>query len=75
MAIRDIICLGFGNGTYDPGVNKLPTLGYAIGEVVLATPMLVRAYGVYRAGPAAMDAYTAPDTSGTYTAGAQEYDQ
>jgi hypothetical protein len=33
MAIRDIICLGFGNGTYDPGVSKLPTLGYSIGVI------------------------------------------
>ncbi len=31
MAIRDIVTLGFGNGTYDPGVGKLPTLGYSTG--------------------------------------------
>jgi hypothetical protein len=34
MAISDIVALGFGNGTFDPGVNKLPTLGYGIGELV-----------------------------------------
>lgn len=66
MAIRDVVTMGYGNGTYDPGVNKLPTLGYAIGEVVLSTPMLVVAYDAYRAGPAAIDAYNAS---------AQEYDQ
>ena len=33
MAISDIISFGFGNGTFDPGVNKLPTLGYSIGAI------------------------------------------
>ena len=31
MAIRDIVTRGYGNGTYDPGVNKLPVRGYTIG--------------------------------------------
>ena len=75
MAIRDVVTMGYGNGTYDPGVNKLPTLGYSIAAVAVPAAMLVRAYGVYRAGPAAMDAYTPPDTSGSYIAGPQEYDQ
>ncbi len=35
MAIRDIVTAGFGNGTYDPGVNKLPTRGYSTAS---ATP-------------------------------------
>ncbi len=35
MAIRDIITLGFGNGTFSPGVNKLPTLGYSIGAAIV----------------------------------------
>jgi len=36
MAISSIISFGFGNGTFDPGVNKLPTLGYSIGEAIEA---------------------------------------
>ncbi len=34
MAIRDIVTIGFGNGTFSPGVNKIPTLGYSIGAAV-----------------------------------------
>jgi hypothetical protein len=37
VAISDIISFGFGNGTFDPGVNKLPTLGYSILVVVVET--------------------------------------
>ena len=37
MAISSIISFGFGNGTFDPGVSKLPTLGYTI-HLVPATP-------------------------------------
>lgn len=50
MAIRDIVTRGYGNGTYSPGVNKLPTLGYAIGEAVAQN-----AYGSFRV--AALDSY------------------
>ena len=35
MAIRDVITRGFGNGTFDPVVNKLPTRGYSIGSAVV----------------------------------------
>ena len=35
MAIRDVVTAGFGNGTYDPGVSKLPTRGYTIGVAVV----------------------------------------
>lgn len=35
MAIRDIIIRGFGNGTFSPGVNKLPTRGYSISDIVV----------------------------------------
>ncbi len=31
MAIRDIVTRGFGNETYDPGVNDLPVRGFSIG--------------------------------------------
>lgn len=34
MAIREIVTRGFGNGTYSPGVNKIPTRGYNIVEAV-----------------------------------------
>ena len=30
MAISSIISFGFGNGTFTPGVGKLPTLGYSV---------------------------------------------
>jgi len=29
MAIRDVVTRGFGNGTYSPGVTKVPTRGYS----------------------------------------------
>ena len=35
MAIRDVVTMGFGNGTYSPGVAKLPTFGYSIGEATI----------------------------------------
>ncbi len=35
MAIRDIVLDGYGNGTYSPGVNKLPTDGYSIGAAAV----------------------------------------
>lgn len=35
MAIRDVVTRGFGNGTYDPGVNALPVRGFTILEVNL----------------------------------------
>ena len=38
MAIRDVVTMGFGNGTFSPGVVKLPTIGYSIGPS-LATPI------------------------------------
>lgn len=28
MAIGNIILMGFGNGTFSPGIGKLPTIGY-----------------------------------------------
>jgi len=35
MAIRDIVSRGFGNGTYDPGVNDLPVRGFTIGPSLI----------------------------------------
>ena len=40
MAIADIVTLGFGNGVYDPGVNKLPTLGYSIAAPPVHNPVV-----------------------------------
>lgn len=34
MAIRDIVLRGYGNGTFSPGVGKVPTRGYSIAEVI-----------------------------------------
>ncbi len=34
MAIRDIVTIGFGNGTFSPGLGKIPTLGYSSVVVV-----------------------------------------
>ena len=34
MAIRDIVTMGFGNGVFSPGVSKVVTMGYAIGDAV-----------------------------------------
>jgi hypothetical protein len=42
MAIRDIVSRGFGNGTYSPGVNKLPTRGYAIGAAADVPTQIIR---------------------------------
>lgn len=36
MAISSIISFGFGNGTFSPGVAKLPTLGYS--QAIPPTP-------------------------------------
>ena len=36
MAIRDIVTMGYGNGIYDPGVYKLPPLGYGVATEVTA---------------------------------------
>ena len=38
MPIRDIVTRGFGNGTFSPGVNRLPVRGYSIEEEAVATP-------------------------------------
>ena len=38
MAIRDIVMRGYGNGTFNPGVTKLPTRGYSIGTVAAVVP-------------------------------------
>ncbi len=51
MAIRDIVTRGFGNGTYDPGVNKLPTRGYSIGAVVADTDLFPGDTTISRTGP------------------------
>ena len=60
MAIRDIIVRGFGNGTYDPGVSKLPTRGYSISSVVIITgPFTIDASDFYNAGSVAADHYNA----------------
>lgn len=37
MAIRDIVSIGYGNGTFSPGVSKIVTLGYGIAEEVVPT--------------------------------------
>ena len=75
MSIPSIIGLGFGNGTYDPGVSKLPTLGYTIGEIVfddaneIYRPGRVGRTEAYRGSyPGATAAYRpgAPSTSGLY---------
>jgi len=61
MAIRDIFLLGFGNGTFSPGVNKLPTLGYAIAAAVATAgpPYTVDAQDSYNAGAVTQDLYNA----------------
>lgn len=33
MPIRNLVTDGFGNGVYSPGVNRLPTDGFSIGEL------------------------------------------
>ena len=66
MAIRDVITRGFGNGTYDPGVNKLPTRGYSISSAtIIGGPFTVDASDVYNAGSVAAD---------SYNAGSEEFD-
>ena len=35
MAIRDVVTRGYGNGTYNPGVNDVPTRGFTIGVVAV----------------------------------------
>ena len=35
MAISSIISFGFGNGTFTPGVGKLPTLGYSAAAAIV----------------------------------------
>jgi len=75
MAIRDVITMGYGNGTFSPGVNKIPTLGYAIAVPLVPIGMLVDAYGYYRSGAVAMDEYTGPARADVYTAGGKESDQ
>lgn len=52
MAIRDIVTMGYGNGTFSPGVNKIPTLGYSIGaalatnvDTVYETMSVIQSYG------------------------------
>lgn len=36
MAIRDVVTMGYGNGTFSPGVSKIPTLGYSISNILLS---------------------------------------
>ena len=70
MAIRDVITRGFGNGTYDPGVNDLPTRGYTI-STVTGGPFTIDAQDFYNAGAATCDSFSAGDeTSDSYNAGA-----
>ena len=59
MAIRDIVTRGFGNGTYDPTVNDVPTRGYTIGEVVATVdgPGCWHTGQVYRPGYMQGDAF------------------
>ena len=48
MAIRDIVTRGYGNGTYDPGVNDIPTRGYSIGVAVIPEPIIAAACQIAR---------------------------
>ena len=50
MSIPSVITRGYGNGTFDPGVNKLPTLGYSISLVVVAD-LFPRDASFSRSGP------------------------
>lgn len=51
MAIRDIITRGYGNGTFSPGVNKLPTRGYSIGAAIVITGLFPGDTTFSRQGP------------------------
>jgi hypothetical protein len=42
MAIRDIVTRGFSNGTFNPGVTKIPTRGYAIGAAADVPTQIIR---------------------------------
>lgn len=35
MAMRDVVTGGYGNGTFSPGVSKVVTRGYGIGEAIV----------------------------------------
>lgn len=59
MAIRDVVTRGFGNGTYDPGVNKIPTRGYSISAIGLGGPYTVDAADYYNAGSVESDFHNA----------------
>tara|TARA_Y100000310_G_scaffold260574_1_gene269557 strand:+ start:265 stop:507 length:243 start_codon:yes stop_codon:yes gene_type:complete len=63
MAISDIISFGFGNGTFDPGVNKLPTLGYSISSVTIVLgPFCVSAQQMFDAGAVVTESFVAGAT-------------
>lgn len=65
MAIRDVVTRGYGNGTYDPGVNDIPTRGYTIGAAVVdVTGARVTAFQLYFPGPKEVEVYfPGPKTS------------
>ena len=74
MAIRDIVTLGFGNGTFSPGVNDIPTLGYSIGAAVALVlgPYCIEAGEVFVAGAVAGEIFVAGPMAGeVFVAGAE----
>ena len=75
MAIRDVVTMGFGNGTFSPGVNKLPTFGYSIGEALNPIAICVAATDSYVAGPQAISSYIAgPVAYDQHVAGTEAQD-
>lgn len=55
MAISSIISFGFGNGTFSPGVIKLPTLGYATSAA--KGPFCIAAVTTYSGGATTIERY------------------
>ena len=50
MAIRDVVTRGYGNGTYDPGVARVPARGYTSTIVTTIMPMRVQEMQAFLAG-------------------------
>jgi hypothetical protein len=60
MAVRDIVTRGFGNGTYDPGVSKVPTRGYGAASITITLgPYCVEAGEVFIAGAVKKEIFVA----------------
>lgn len=59
MAIRDVVTIGYGNGSFSPGVSKIPTLGYGIGAAVVSISMYVQSQDVYVPGAKRQDVFVA----------------